>query len=86
VSGRVKLKDKTGSSSAQTLGLNSDIKESGRISQIIVTVLNLKCTEKVYSRAIVRTCSQVLIYNIIKYGSINHVKSYYKPVFQNIPV
>ncbi|KAF3585079.1 hypothetical protein F2Q69_00027961 [Brassica cretica] len=51
VSGRVNLKDKTGPSSrtvfclaAQSLGLNSDIKVSGRISQIIVIVLNLKCT------------------------------------------
>ncbi|KAG5385907.1 hypothetical protein IGI04_007387 [Brassica rapa subsp. trilocularis] len=42
VSGRVKLKDKTGSLSRTVFCL--DIKESGRISQIIVTVLNLKCT------------------------------------------
>ncbi|KAG5378198.1 hypothetical protein IGI04_026040 [Brassica rapa subsp. trilocularis] len=27
-----------------------------------------------------------IVLNIIKYGSINHVKFYYKPVFQNIPV
>ncbi|KAG5410805.1 hypothetical protein IGI04_007124, partial [Brassica rapa subsp. trilocularis] len=27
-----------------------------------------------------------IVLNIIKYGSINHVKSYYKPVFQNISV
>ncbi|KAG5382597.1 hypothetical protein IGI04_034067 [Brassica rapa subsp. trilocularis] len=27
-----------------------------------------------------------IVLNIIKYGSINHVKSYYKHVFQNIPV